>query len=180
MAIARKPPTGKAKPTVIEAQAETLSVSPPVAADPVIPAVQGSLDATLSKAEEMQEHVRRHAEQSVEQTKLIYGKLKSAAEEASASVETSLSTMSKGVSDINLKALDALKANSDAHFAFMKALFATKSISEAITLQSEHAKTSFAVLNEQAKEIAALIQQVSSESVEPIKASLAKTFQASA
>jgi len=193
MAIARKP-SGKAKPAVIkpavsksaviEAKAETISVSAPVpapvAADPVIPALHETLEAALGKAEEIQEQVRRTAEQSVEKTKVIYEKLKAAAEEATSSMETSLSTMSKGVSDINLKALDAIKVNSDAQFAFVKALLATKSISEAITLQSEHAKTQFETMNMQAKEIAALIQQVSTDSVEPIKASLTKTLRVAA
>jgi phasin len=176
MAVARKTPTGKAKPAVIEAKATTVSVSAPVAADPVIPALQETLDATLNKAEEMQEHVRRTAEQSVEKTKVIYEKLKAAAEEATSSVETSLSTISKGVNDINMKALDAIKVNSDAQFAFVKALLATKTIAEAITLQGEHAKTQFETMNTQAKELAALIQQVSADSVEPLKASLTKTL----
>jgi phasin len=180
MAVTRKTPTGKAKPAVIEAKATTVSVSAPVAADPVIPALQETLDATLNKAEEMQEHVRRTAEQSVEKTKVIYEKLKAAAEEATSSVETSLSTISKGVSDINMKALDAIKTNSDAQFAFVKALLATKTIAEAITLQGEHAKTQFETMNTQAKEFAALIQQVSTDSVEPIKATLTKTLQVSA
>lgn len=182
MAVARKTPTGKAKPAVIEAKATTVSVSAPMAADPVVSSSQDSpvLQATLEKAEEMQEHVRRTAEQGVEKTKVIFEKLKAAAEEATSSVETSLSTISKGVSDINMKALDAIKANSDAQFAFVKALLATKTIAEAITLQGEHAKTQFETMNTQAKEFAALIQQVSTDSVEPIKATLTKTLQVSA
>jgi phasin len=183
MAIARKPP-GKAKPAVIEAEATTVSVSAPIppvpVADSVIPALQETLEAALGQAEDMQGQVRRVAEEGAEKTKVIYEKLKAAAEEASSSVETSLSTISKGVSDINLKALDAIKANADAQFAFLKALLATKSISEAITLQGEHAKTQFETLNTQAKELAALIQQVSSDSVEPIKASLTKSLQVAA
>jgi phasin len=180
MAVTRKTPTGKAKPAVIEAKATTVSVSAPVAADPVLPALQESLDATLEKAEELQEHVRRSAEQGVEKTKVIFEKLKAAAEEATSSVETSFSTISKGVNDINMKAFDAIKVNADAQFAFVKALLATKTIAEAITLQGEHAKTQFETMNTQAKELAALIQQVSTDSVEPIKATLAKSMQASA
>jgi phasin len=180
MAVTRKTPTGKAKPAVIEAKATTVSVSAPMAADPVIPALQESLDATIEKAEEMQEHVRRTAEQSVEKTKVIFEKLKAAAEEATSSVETSFSTISKGVNDINMKAFDAIKVNADAQFAFVKALLATKTIAEAITLQGEHAKTQFETMNTQAKELAALIQQVSADSVEPIKATLTKSLQVSA
>jgi phasin len=184
MAVARKSTTGKAKPAVIEAKATTVAVSEPVAApasaDHVIPALQETLEATISKAGEMHEQVRRAAEQSVEKSKALYEKMKAAAEDATTSVESSLSTISKGVSDINLKTLDLIKMNSDAQFAFMKALLATKSISEAITLQGEHAKTQFETLNTQAKELAALIQQVSADSVEPIKASLTKTLHVAA
>lgn len=177
MAVARKT---KAAPAVIDAEAVKVSVSAPIGADPVIPALQETLEATLNTAEEVQEHVRRAAEEGVEKTKEIYEKLKVAAEEATASVETSISAISKGVNDINLKALEALKVNSDAQFAFLKALLATKSISEAITLQGEHAKSQFEALNAQAKEFAALIQQVSVDSVEPIKATFTKGLQAAA
>jgi len=180
MAIARKSSGKPAKPALIEGSAEIVSVSEPLGADPILPGIEETLEATLSKAEEMQEHVRRTAEQSVEQTKRIYEKLKVAAEEATSSVETSFTTISKGVNEINLKALDAIKANSDAQFAFVKALLGTKSLSEAIALQSEHARSQFETLNAQAKEFAALIQQVSADSVEPIKASFTKSFQTAA
>ena len=146
----------------------------------MIPALQETLEATLSKAEDMQDQVRRTAEEGVEKTRVIYEKLKAAAEVASSSVETSLSTISKGVSDINLKTLDVIKTNSDAQFAFMKAMLATKTISEAIALQGEHAKASFETLNTQTKELAALIPQVSADTVEPITASLTTSVQVAA
>jgi phasin len=179
MAIARKP--GKpAKSAIIDATAETVSVAAETVADavePALPTLQETFDATLGKAEEMQEQIRRTAEQGVEQTKRVYERLKTMAEEATSTVETSLSTVSRGVSEINLKALELVKANSDAQYAFVRALLSTRSLSEAITLQSEHARTQFETLNAQAKELAALIQQVSAESVEPIKASFTRSLQ---
>lgn len=180
MAIARKSPGKPAKPAMIEGTAQTLSIGAPGLDDAILPAFQETLEATISKAEEMQEQVRRTAEQSIEQTRAMYEKMKTAAEEATASVETSFSAIAKGVNEINLKTLEAMKGASDAQYEFVKALLATKSLSEAIALQGDHARTQFEAMNEQAKEIAALIQKVSSDSVEPIKASFTKGMQIAA
>lgn len=180
MAIARKPGGKSAKPELIEGTVELPPPPAPAGDDLVIPALQESLEATLGKAEEMQEQIRRTAEQSVEQTKRLYEKMKTAAEEATSSVETSLSTISRGVSDLNLKALETMKANSDAQFEFFKSLMATKSLSDAIALQGEHARLQFEAMNAQAKEFAALFQQVSADSLAPLKASFTKNLQLAA
>jgi phasin len=177
MAVARKSSAKSLKPTNADAHppqeiipAEELEA----AAEVILPAIEETIEATLDKVEALQEHMDRTTEQSIEQSKRIFERLKVAAEEANSSVEASLTTASKGVSEINLRALSALKANADAQFAFIKALMETKTLSEAIALQSEHARIQFETIHAQARDIGELIQQVSSRSIEPIKSSLSR------
>jgi phasin len=179
MAVARKSSAKPLKPMNADAHPPQ-DVIPTddlkAAAEILLPAIEETIEetieATIDKAEALQEHMQRTTEDSIAQSKRMLERLKTAAEETSLSVETSLTTVSKGFSEINLRALSALKANADAQFAFIKALMETKTLSEAIALQSEHARTQFETIHAQAKDIGELIQQVSSRSIEPIKSSL--------
>ena len=51
-----------------------------------------------------------------------------------------------------------------------------KSVSEAITLQGEHARKQFEAITFQGKEISTLAQKIAADAVEPIRTSLGKTF----
>jgi phasin len=158
------------KPTKPEAVLGQTHVLPPEAE------VTHIFDAAAAPVREIQENVRKVTEKSVEETRAAYARVKAAAEEATGSLETSYSTASKGIVEFNTKALEAVRANTDATFDLLKALFGVKSMSEAITLQTEHARKQFEALSFQAKELASLAQRVAMDAAEPIKATVAKTF----
>jgi|LauGreDrversion4_2_1035121.scaffolds.fasta_scaffold504826_1 phasin len=181
MAVARKSSAKSPKPVNADGHPSTDIIPTEAleaAAETILPAIEETIEetieATIDKVEALQEHMDRTTEQSIEQSKRMFERLKVAAEETSSSVEASLTTVSKGVSEINLRALSALKVNADAQFAFIKALLETKTLSEAIALQSEHARTQFETIHAQARDIGELIQQVSTRSIEPIKSSLSR------
>lgn len=179
MAIARKPQ----KPAAAAARKSTPAVVAAVPVTevkaPVPPALEEPLDAAIGKAEEVQEQVSRAAEQGAEQTRLVYERLKTVSEEATGSLESSYAAASKGLSEFNMKAIEAFKVNSEATFEFMKALLASKSLSEAITLQSEHTRSQLETLNAQVKDLGSIAKRVASETVEPIKTTLSKTMHVS-
>jgi phasin len=133
-------------------------------------------EAASAPVRDMQENVRKATERGVEETRAAYARVKAAAEEATGSLETSYTTASKGIVEFNTKALDAMRANTDAAFDLMKALFSVKSVSEAITLQSEHARKQYEAMSFQAKELANLAQKVATDAAEPIKTTVARTF----
>jgi phasin len=135
-------------------------------------------EAASAPVRDLQENVRKATERGVEETRAAYARVKAAAEEATGSLETSYSTASKGIVEFNTKALDAMRANTDAAFELMKALFSVKSVSEAITLQSEHARKQYEAMSFQAKELANLAQKVATDAAEPIKTTVARTFSA--
>jgi phasin len=138
--------------------------------------VEAVVEAVPASVGQMQENVRRAVEKGVADTRAAYAKAKTAAEEATEALESSYSTATKGAVAFNTKALDALRANAEANFDFVKAVINAKSVSEFVTLQSEHASKQVEAINVQAKEIAALAQKIAAESVAPIKSQVAKTF----
>ncbi len=183
MAAPRKPAAAKAAPApaaAVEAPVSAPKAAPvaaPVAAAPVADvqaAAKEAVKAVETKVAEVQENVRKATEQGVEQTRAAYAKLKTAADAATASLETSYSVATKGVSEFNAKAIDALQSNTLAAFDFVKALAGAKSVSEAITLQTEHARKQYEAVTAQAKELAEIAKKVATDSAEPIKAQLTK------
>src|SRR5947199_4457057 len=76
------------------------------------------------------------AEKSVTQARDTYAKLKTAAEDATDLVESTVEAAREGAFALSVKALDAAKTNSDASFALARELFGARTLSEVIELQS--------------------------------------------
>ena len=172
-------PTPRKNPKAAARAAEPVTIDvPPVlpapAADIESPAVPEMLPVSL------QEPLKETLEASIEKVADFREQIRHATEEASASIEASLKLVSQGVTDLNVKTIEAFQASADAQFAFVKALLSTKSMTDVITLQNEHLRQQFETLNAAAKDVSDLIQKVSTQSVEPIKATLAKSLKLAA
>lgn len=143
----------------------------------VVPPELGKMfEAPVKSMTEAQAKVREFIEKGISQTRANLTKAKSAADEASSALEASFATAKSGVVEINVKALEALRASADANFDFAKSVLGVKSVSDYVTLHSEFARKQIETLTGQTKEFATLAQKVATESVEPIKAQVAKTF----
>ena len=141
---------------------------------------KASIEGAAAPILAMREGFRQALEKSLAEGRAAYARAKTAADEATSALETSASTASKGVLDFNVKALDALRANAEANFDFLKAVISAKSISEAAELQSNHARAQAEKLAAQARDFAALAQKIAAESAEPLKAQVAKSLKLSA
>jgi phasin len=154
-------------------------ITPPAPA-PVValpePQIEKNAEAFAAPAAEIQDNVRKALEKGVADTRAAYAKAKAAVEETSGALESSCATAAKGVVEFNVKALDALRANAEANFDFLKSIISVKSVPEFVTLQSEHARQQAEAITAQAKEIATLSQKIAADSVEPLKTQFAKTF----
>lgn len=140
--------------------------------------LQQGADKALAEVKAAQEKVRHAAEQGLEQTRATYEKFKTAAEEANASLETSYAAAARGLTELNQKALGAMKAHADATFAHVKAVIAAKSVPEVMTLSTAHVRDRFEAVNEQIKDMATAAQRVAADTAEPLKAVLSKRFAA--
>ena len=125
---------------------------------------------------EVPEMFREMAEKSVEQAKEGYARIRSAAEEATDLVEDTYLTATRGATEFNLKAVEALRANVNASFDYAREILAAKSFSEAVELSSTHMRKQFETLSTQAKDFSSLAQKVATETSEPIKSSVSKNF----
>ena len=135
-------------------------------------------EAPAASITEMHGKVRSMIEKGLAESRTGYAKVKSAADETAVAVEASFATAKTGVLEINAKAFEALRASAEANFDFARSAIAAKSVSDLVALQSEFARKQIERLTGQTKEIGALAQKVANDTVEPIKAQVAKTFKA--
>jgi phasin len=142
----------------------------------VPPEVAKMFEAPAKSMTEMQEKMRAMIEKGIAETRGVYTKAKSAADETNSALEASFVTAKTGAVEINSKVLEALRASADANFDFVKSILGVKSIADYVTLHSEFARKQIETLTGQTKEIAALAQKVATDSAEPIKTRVAKTF----
>jgi phasin len=119
---------------------------------------------------------REFAEKGISQAKETYEKMKSVAEEATDVLEETYATASKGASDYGLKMIEATRVNTNAAFDFYSQLMTVKSYSEVIELSTAHARKQFEAVTAQTKDLASLAQKVATDTAEPIKGSISKTF----
>jgi len=129
---------------------------------------------------EVPEMVREFAEKGVKQAKEGYDKIKAAAEETTDLLENTYTAASKGATEFNMKALDAIRANINASFDFTAAIFGTKTLAEAAEISTSHFRKQFEALSEQTKQLSSLAQKIAAETSEPIKTGVSKTFKFSA
>jgi len=146
-----------------EAPVETLDAveTAPLASEPVT---------------EIQEKVRAALEKGVVESKAAFAKAKASADEAANAFEQSFAAAKDGAVAINVKAIEALRANAEANFDFMKATFRVKSLSDLVALQGEFARKQVEAVTGQVKDIGTLTQKAVAEAYAPIKDQVAKSF----
>jgi phasin len=138
--------------------------------------VEKLVDQATAPIENAQEHIRKAVEKSVVETRAAYAKAKTTAEEATGAIESSAAAAAKGLLAFNVKALDALRANAEANFDFLKSVISAKSLSEFVSLQGEHVRKQADAITAQAKEMAALSEKIAADTAEPIKSQVAKAL----
>jgi phasin len=159
------------------ATAPKVSAAAPVeSAAAAINAVLPTAPQVAAPVEEMQQSFRSALEKSVVESRAAFAKAKSRADETASAFEVSFAAAKDGAIAINAKALEVLRAHADANFDFMKSVFAAKSLSHVLALQSEFARKQVESMTSQTKDIGALTQKAMADAVEPIKEQVAKSF----
>jgi len=90
--------------------------------------------------------------------------------------DQSISVTVENIRDFNVKMIDMAHANMEALFGFARQLASAKAPSDIMELWTAHARKQFETLTEQTKEMTALGQKLSGESVEPIARSVNQAF----
>ena len=124
---------------------------------------------------------REMAEKGVAQAKDNYEKVKAVAEEATDLMEDTYATAVKGVTDYNLKVLEAGARQCQRGLRFReRALGREVALRDGRAHQRAHARKQFEAVTAQSKELAALAQKVATDTAEPIKTGVTKAFQKAA
>jgi phasin len=155
---------------------QAVSATAPVEAAAAINAVLPTAPQVAAPVEEIQQSVRSALEKSVVESRAAFAKAKTHADEAASAFEVSFAAAKDGAFAINAKALEALRANADANFDFLKSVFAARSLSDVIALQTEFARKQVETMTSQTKDIGALTQKAMADAVEPIKEQVAKSL----
>jgi phasin len=153
------------------------TIAPLKVAEATVSAAE-STEAQLAAApaEEIQQSLGRALEKGVVESRAVFIKAKIAADETASAIEVSFAAAKDGVLAINAKAFEALRANADASFDFWKAVFAVKSLSDLVTLQTEFARNQVETITAQTKDFGALAQKAVADVVEPLKEQAARSF----
>ena len=162
------------EPELVRVPAPVAVSTPAVFAPP--PEVEKIIKDPVASITAFQDKVRAMIEKGLNETRSNYVKAKSAADEASSAFEASYSTAKTGVAELNAKALAALRASAEANFDFMKSIIGVKSMSDYVALHTEFTRKQVERMSGTSKEFGALAKKVAEQSVEPIKAQVAKTF----
>lgn len=118
---------------------------------------------------EATDQFRTFAEKGVEQSKQAYATIKTSAENAQKAIENTMETAKTAGSDLSLKAIDALRQNTEAGLAHLEALVGVKSFAEMIELQTAFIRKQAEMLADQAKEMQAVSQKAAENVAKPVK-----------
>lgn len=122
------------------------------------------------------DQIRTITEKGVEQSKEAYAKLKSGAEEAQKTIETTFETVKAASGDMSLKTIAAMRANTEIGFAHLEALLGAKSLSEVFELQTSFLRKRAELAVDQAKEFQTLATKAVEDVSKPAKAAFEKAF----
>jgi phasin len=108
---------------------------------------------------EVPNELRDFAERSVEQARKAFEGFLSVAQRASGVAGDAATTPQSGAKTVSAHVLSYTERNVNAAFDLAQKLVRAKDPQEALALQSEYLKTQLAVLQEQAKELGAIVQK---------------------
>jgi phasin len=152
------------------------AAAPVEAAVATVSAVMKSEPQLAAPAAEIQQSFRTALEKGVVESRAAFAKAKTAADETANAFEVSFAAAKDGALALHAKAFETVRANADANFDFLKAMFAVKSLPELIALQTEFARKQVETITGQAKDFGAMAQKAMTDAVEPIKEQAARSF----
>lgn len=128
-----------------------------------------TLEFPTFDASKATDQVRNFAEKGMEQSKEAYAKMKANAEEAQKAVESTFETAKTVGNEMSLKAIAALRANTELGLAHLEALVGAKSLSEVFELQTAYLRKRIEMSVDQAKDMQSTTSKAAETVVKPMK-----------
>ena len=117
---------------------------------------------------------RPFAERGLEQSTDAYAKMKTATEDAQKTVEETFKSVQTAGADVSLKAIAALRANTEAGLNHLEALVGVKSVADFVELQTSFFRKQAELVTAQAKELQDISTKAAEKAAAPVKAAFEK------
>jgi phasin len=160
----------KAEKTAPKTAAPKMNNSKPEAA------ATATADVFAVPGMDMPEMFRDFAATGVDGAKDAYSNITVAAEEASDLMEDTLEATRDGILDLNFKALDNARQTSEATFDFLNKFYSSKSVAQAIELQSGFVSKCFASMTDQVKDLQDATTKLAGDVSQPVRDAMSKSF----
>ena len=128
--------------------------------------MMGTAQSMMDPAK-MSETLRAMTQTSMEQSKEAYARMKSAADEATKTLESTMENAHQGSLSLSKTAIDAMRSNAEAGFGHLERLMGAKSFSEVIEMQTAYVRKQIELATDQTKEMQSLAQSVAQELMKP-------------
>ena len=125
-------------------------------------------------ASKVSDQFRDFAEKGLEQSKDAYAKMKTATEDAQKTVEETFKSVQTAGADVSLKAIAALRANTEAGLNHLEALVGVKSVADFVELQTSFFRKQAELVTAQAKELQDVTTKAAEKASAPAKAAFEK------
>jgi len=116
---------------------------------------------------QMNETFRAMTQKSMEQSKEAYSRMKSAADEATKALESTMENAHQGSLQLSKKAIDAMRSNAEAGFQHLDKMMSAKSFAEVIEMQTAYVRKQIEMATDQSKDMQALTQSVAKDRMKP-------------
>jgi phasin len=129
---------------------------------------------TAFDASKVTDQVRDFAEKTVAQSKDAYAKMKDTAEGAQKTFEDNVKVAQAASSEVALKAIAAIRTNTEAGISHLEALVGVKSFADFVELQTSFFRKQAELVVDQAKELQAVTTAAAEKAAVPVKAAFEK------
>lgn len=115
----------------------------------------------------MGEAFRTMTQTSIEQSKEAYARMKSAADQATQTLEATVENAHSGSLNLTKRAIEGMRAQAEMNFQHFEKLASAKSMAEFVELQTSFMRRQMELFADQAKEMQSLSQNVAQDVIRP-------------
>lgn len=117
----------------------------------------------------MTEAFRTMTGRSMEQSKDAYARMKTAADQATKTLESTMEHAHNGSLSLSKRAIEGLRAQAELNFAHLEKLASARSLSEIIEMQTSFVRRQVELATDQAKEMQQMSQSVARDVTQPAR-----------
>jgi phasin len=137
---------------------------------------EDAFSVTAFDPSRMSDSMRQFAEKGAAQSKDAYARMKTAAEDASKTAEATLQSAQSGTVELGLKAIEAMRVNTENTLSHMEALLGVKSVSELFELQTSFFRKQAELVVEQARAMQEVSRSVAERVSQPTRTAAEKAM----